>query len=591
MIGEERSSESFVERKCEKILDRSSFLPPSPQPSPKMTIRVLILGDGNFSFSLALAQLLLSREQQPSNIPLDGKKIQSAAIEYLGLPKGKKTAEEIHLLCTSFDSREEVVEKYPESEPILERLETGFASSGAGGQVEVRHRINAWELPAHFHQEFPEGFDAIVWNHPHLGLENFRLHRFLMAHFLHSAKEVLRRSSRDAATMEPRICVSLVQGQETRWDLLQQGLRNGLQLLDIQPFEESVYPGYICKRNKNGQSFKNVSTKRHVGTPMKSFLYRFVPGRGGREAEVPEALTTTSSTTTVEVEPEDPTVDSLLPRIEAMLLPTPNETTRQPLPVRRIVYDPEQRLRARQAKHSQKKSATTATVAMAMTMATIAGQATTTTTTCPPSKETIQYACPECDKWYTSHRAVQQHHHMLHVLKCISVEVQELPCPQPGCSRVFKQYQDLWCHRSSKHSVLTAEEEQWIMGEEVMREKEVGTSQVAMTAEDATATATATAAAAAIVEYQYVPCPVCGQAVLDMDGKDQLKGSLSYGMMFHLESLKPIVGLRMECPLSKPDDQGRCWCVGKKRFTERRSLEQHFRLCRQRKLESVQGER
>jgi hypothetical protein len=37
--------------------------------------------------------------------------------------------------------------------------------------VTVQHRINAWTLLEHYPDK---RFDLVVWNHPHLGVEDFR---------------------------------------------------------------------------------------------------------------------------------------------------------------------------------------------------------------------------------------------------------------------------------------------------------------------------------------------------------------------------------------------------------------------------------
>lgn len=74
----------------------------------------------------------------------------------------------------------------------------------------VLHRINAMTLPAHFGSDPP--FDVVIWNHPHLGLEDFRLHRLLLAHFFSSATAVL-------VPETGVVCVSVVNGQDTRWNL------------------------------------------------------------------------------------------------------------------------------------------------------------------------------------------------------------------------------------------------------------------------------------------------------------------------------------------------------------------------------------
>jgi hypothetical protein len=69
-------------------------------------------------------------------------------------------------------------------------------------QVTRIHGVNGWEIASHFSSR---KFDLICWNHPHLGVEDFRLHQFLMAHFFHSAKSALKETG--------EVCVSLVSGQ------------------------------------------------------------------------------------------------------------------------------------------------------------------------------------------------------------------------------------------------------------------------------------------------------------------------------------------------------------------------------------------
>ena len=49
--------------------------------------------------------------------------------------------------------------------------------------------------------------------------------------------------------------------------------RAGLELVSATPFVAAEYPGYICKRNKNGQSFKNLHTLEHHGYVVHPVLY------------------------------------------------------------------------------------------------------------------------------------------------------------------------------------------------------------------------------------------------------------------------------------------------------------------------------
>jgi Domain of unknown function (DUF2431) len=105
-------------------------------------MELLILGDGNFSFSLALAKNL------------------KRYVEFLGFKD-----DQINMTLTSFDSRAQLLKKYHDFKDILPQL--------LSLPVQLLHGINAWELSTHF----DKNFDLIMWNHPHLGTEDFKLHR------------------------------------------------------------------------------------------------------------------------------------------------------------------------------------------------------------------------------------------------------------------------------------------------------------------------------------------------------------------------------------------------------------------------------
>lgn len=111
-------------------------------------MNVLILGDGNFSFSLALHR---DKALAASLFPAKNLKVQE---------------ETPRLVCTSFDSRAQLLEKYQDFQDIEREL--------LGLGADLKHGVNAWSLS----ETFTLQFDFIVWNHPHLGTEDFRLHRF-----------------------------------------------------------------------------------------------------------------------------------------------------------------------------------------------------------------------------------------------------------------------------------------------------------------------------------------------------------------------------------------------------------------------------
>eukprot|EP00039_Didymoeca_costata_P016129 m.284047 g.284047 ORF g.284047 m.284047 type:complete len:370 (+) comp16339_c3_seq12:1403-2512(+) len=186
----------------------------------------------------------------------------------------------IRITSTSFDSSEELHEKYPEFKDIKRQLDN-FK------QIRLLHQVNAWQLQ----DNFPGiTFDLILWNHPHLGVEDFRLHRFLMAHFFHSSARHLCDSG--------HVSVTLVEGQEERWDLVAQAKRPGIGLhsLKRRPFVDNIFPGYICKRNKNSQSFKNTKTKLHVQGQMNSYVYFFQKEEPEQNMNVGDVVVNTTET-------------------------------------------------------------------------------------------------------------------------------------------------------------------------------------------------------------------------------------------------------------------------------------------------------
>lgn len=88
-----------------------------------------------------------------------------------------------------------------------------------------------------------------------------------MAHFLFSAGSCLK--------PDGFVSVSLVVGQEERWALDAQAERAQLAKLSETPFLDYTFPGYICKRNQTGRSFKNVHTQKHTGHAMASKTHRY----------------------------------------------------------------------------------------------------------------------------------------------------------------------------------------------------------------------------------------------------------------------------------------------------------------------------
>jgi hypothetical protein len=45
-----------------------------------------------------------------------------------------------------------------------------------------------------------------------------------------------------------RVMITLVRGQEVRWDIAVQAKRSGLNLMRVSLFKEDAFEGYVCKR-------------------------------------------------------------------------------------------------------------------------------------------------------------------------------------------------------------------------------------------------------------------------------------------------------------------------------------------------------
>lgn len=118
------------------------------------------------------------------------------------------------IYCTSFDSDIEIAQKYPESEKYLKYLRRDPS------RVIVIHNIDATKLESY---TFPESemsslkissspaFDEVIFNFPHLGYEDLMMHQSMIAHILHSVKQVLAPSA--------VMIISLAQSQQIGWKL------------------------------------------------------------------------------------------------------------------------------------------------------------------------------------------------------------------------------------------------------------------------------------------------------------------------------------------------------------------------------------
>ena len=104
--------------------------------------RVLIVGDGNMSYSYAYFQT------QKDSI--------------------------LKLITTCYDSKELLCSKYPETQNILFKLLQE-------DKVQFVANVDACMISS---STWNTHFDEIIFNHPHVGIEDIHRHRILLSHFL-----------------------------------------------------------------------------------------------------------------------------------------------------------------------------------------------------------------------------------------------------------------------------------------------------------------------------------------------------------------------------------------------------------------------
>lgn len=198
----------------------------------------MVLGDGNLSFGLALARAL------PHVWP------------------------ELRLVCSTFDGEDALLRKYPESAATLARL-------ARLERVRVLHCVDATALHTH-RAALPPACRAVLFNFPHLGVEDCALHASLLAHSMHAARGLL------SAAPAGLLCIALSEEQCARWRLLDTAASQGLRLVERLPFGSADIPGYETKRHHNDKSFETrigggvcfcFRDEAHMSAPLAPNLF------------------------------------------------------------------------------------------------------------------------------------------------------------------------------------------------------------------------------------------------------------------------------------------------------------------------------
>ena len=200
------------------------------------TVRVLVLGDGDCTFSASLTTAL-----QKSSSALES----STTCSY-------------QLVVTCFDSKEDVLHKYPFSIKAIQLLEAlppvssiteivkGRLVFGVNATASLESLMQSNEEDDPTHQET---FQHIIFNFPHIGKEDCHLHAALLKHILYRAKDVLQ--------SDGCVYISLADGQAVSWQLFKAATDQGLQVVKEIPFNQKLWPGYETRRHQSGKSFNS----------------------------------------------------------------------------------------------------------------------------------------------------------------------------------------------------------------------------------------------------------------------------------------------------------------------------------------------
>eukprot|EP00842_Homolaphlyctis_polyrhiza_P002589 jgi/Hompol1/3330/HPOL_006474-RA len=381
-----------------------------------------------------------------------------------------------------------------------------------------------------------------------------------MAHFFDSVAHVLRKPVNSKGSQKDgdnggRVRVSLVQGQEVRWDLVRQAQRSHLALESINWFDESLWPGYVVKRNKHGGSFKNEHTRRHVRSDMQSCYFTFGFGEVGIDPEVFPDLHKT-----------------VLQSMGAAVIEADGSDPDRPVVViNKPTADASRRVATINTNNNSNNNAATSSISDAIKALDINDalpesdtdsiapsiKSVSTLSNAKPSRKQLRQqqipqdlVCPHCKKQLASARAYSQHVRMVHELLLFGSDWQpsrpkSIPCSH--CNKSFVTAEDLWQHEINKHTSINPSDLP-------------NTISTVHPTPHTTSDSSSSDHPQELLEkdYDYVPCDVCGQAVVRRD----------WGMLLHLESLKPALGLDMCCPLCP------------KTFIEQRALYQHYKFCR-----------
>lgn len=483
---------------CDSVLDSSNT----------QFKRVLTVGDGNFSYSLAYAKRFVVTH---ATAPASSSSTPATATRH---------NDAVQLVATSYDSYDELVDKYPESARIVTQLRDANAL--------VLHRIDATNLRASLaiastaassepsastdeseralagttntsikecddiaSTVATEPFDAIIFNHPHCGEENVRRHQSLLSHFYASALELLG--------VDGEVHLTLAAGQPERWQALERAQQAGLRLkqqIDDVDSDDAFGLAYDRKRHQNGKSFHRVLLH---GEKLEQQSTLFILERASGVTAPSQLVSAGTGTHTNSV------LDS-------------DTSTRK----RKAPEASEPR--------SQRKQ-----------------------------QQTGAFACTDCDRSFKTAQGLKTHVHMVHELGQNSASTTAAPVLLPCgvCDRTFKNADAQRQHRIAKHGADPLIQPDWYQKQQAQDASSVISDTPALDTAAPTSVANSSSADAREQPQETTrTCSICHLAFRSQSALDS-----------HWQDLRPKAVEWRNC--------SRCG----RAFDEERALRQHQNFC------------
>jgi Domain of unknown function (DUF2431)/Zinc-finger double-stranded RNA-binding/Zinc finger, C2H2 type len=218
----------------------------------KHEVIFITLGDGDFTWSLDFGRYLFTAYDSLMND---------------GIVDGKRT--NVRLIATGIDSLNEFQQKYRNYNYILRELEKLNTKSRTDDdycmQVEVLHEINAI-IDSSGNDTTQKQGHVVIFNHPHLGREDAKLHSQFLCHLFHSVNQFW-------ITVGGVFHLTLANGQYERWQCHTAAKRHGMKLLQQSTFIpnpsiDNFKSVYGHRRHQTGKSFAS----RTSGSTTYTFI-------------------------------------------------------------------------------------------------------------------------------------------------------------------------------------------------------------------------------------------------------------------------------------------------------------------------------